>query len=61
MSVLPRLSAIMHIFSVRTLAQAVKDVLEGVFLVVRVCGPVVNSSKPLSWYIFSSSHNEVPG
>ncbi|NCD25022.1 MAG: hypothetical protein EOL86_05470 [Deltaproteobacteria bacterium] len=38
----------MHIFSVRTLTQAVKDVLEGEFPFVWARGRVSNLSKPPS-------------
>ena len=38
----------MHIFSVRTLTQAIKDVLESEFTVVWVRGQISNLSKPPS-------------
>ena len=44
----------MHIFSVRTLTQAVKDVLEGEFPFVWVRGQVSNLSKPPSGHIYFS-------
>lgn len=44
----------MHIFSVRTLTQAVKDVLEGEFSFVWVRGQVSNLSKPPSGHIYFS-------
>lgn len=44
----------MHIFSVRTLTQAVKDVLEGEFPFVWVRGQVSNLSKPPSGHCYFS-------
>jgi exodeoxyribonuclease VII large subunit len=44
----------MHIFSVRTLTQAVKDVLEGEFPFVWVRGQVSNLSKPPSGHLYFS-------
>jgi exodeoxyribonuclease VII large subunit len=51
----------MHIFSVRTLTQAIKDVLEGEFPFVWVWGQVLNLFKRLFKYISFSSANEVIG
>lgn len=48
----------MHIFSVRTLTQAVKDVLEGEFPFVWVRGQVSNLSKPPSGHIYFSLKDE---
>lgn len=44
----------MHIFSVRTLTQAIKDVLEGEFPFVWVRGQVSNLSKPPSGHVYFS-------
>jgi exodeoxyribonuclease VII large subunit len=44
----------MHIFSVRTLTQAVKDVLEGEFPFVWVRGQVSNLSRPPSGHVYFS-------
>ncbi len=49
----------MHIFSVRTLTQAVKDVLEGEFPFVWVRGQVSNLSEPPSGYFSCSFGNKV--
>lgn len=44
----------MHIFSVRTLTQAIKDVLEGEFSFVWVRGQVSNLSRPPSGHVYFS-------
>ena len=44
----------MHIFSVRTLTQAIKDVLEGEFPFVWVRGQVSNLSRPPSGHVYFS-------
>jgi exodeoxyribonuclease VII large subunit len=51
----------MHIFSVRTLTQAIKEALEGEFPFVCVRGRVVNISNPTSGYLSFSSDNEETG
>jgi len=48
----------MHIFSVRTLTQAIKDVLEGEFPFVWVRGQISNLSKPPSGHIYFSLKDE---
>ena len=48
----------MHIFSVRTLTQAIKDVLEGEFPFVWVRGQVSNLSKPPSGHVYFSLKDE---
>lgn len=48
----------MHIFSVRTLTQAIKDVLESEFTFVWVRGQVSNLSKPPSGHIYFSLKDE---
>jgi exodeoxyribonuclease VII large subunit len=48
----------MHIFSVRTLTQAIKDVLEGEFPFVWVRGQVSNLSKPPSGHVYFSLRDE---
>lgn len=48
----------MHIFSVRTLTQAIKDVLEGEFPFVWVRGQVSNLSRPPSGHVYFSLKDE---
>ncbi|NLW80854.1 MAG: exodeoxyribonuclease VII large subunit [Desulfovibrionales bacterium] len=48
----------MHIFTVRTLTQAVKDVLEGEFPFVWVRGQISNLSKPPSGHVYFSLKDE---
>lgn len=51
----------MHIFSVRTLTQAVKDVLKDEIAFVRLRRQMVSLSNPPSGNILFSSDNEVTG
>jgi exodeoxyribonuclease VII large subunit len=51
----------MHIFSVRTLTQAIKNALDGEFPFVWVPGQVLIISRPSSGHIFISFDNEVTG
>ena len=48
----------MHIFTVRTLTQAVKDVLEGEFPFVWVRGQITNLSAPPSGHVYFSLRDE---